>query len=154
VPLARILIDGYSLLHAWPELAEGAPRHGAEARDALIAEITRYADVTGHPVTIVFDGSGAPKGTPKPRSTRQVEVLYSPRGRTADDLIERAAYRLRDYGEVRVVTDDIAERDTVTGFGAIAGSCASFLREIGAASADLDRDVREHNRAELRRFRR
>jgi hypothetical protein len=32
----RILIDGYSLLHQWPELAPGSPRHSARARDALI----------------------------------------------------------------------------------------------------------------------
>jgi predicted RNA-binding protein with PIN domain len=31
--LVRILVDGYSLLHGWPELAPGAPRHSERARE-------------------------------------------------------------------------------------------------------------------------
>jgi hypothetical protein len=33
MPLVRILVDGYSLLHNWPELAPGKARHSAAARD-------------------------------------------------------------------------------------------------------------------------
>ena len=46
---------------------------------------------------------------------RTVEVLFSRAGQTADEMIERAAHRFQDYGEVLVVTDDHAERDTVIG---------------------------------------
>ena len=63
--LARILVDGYSLLHNWPELAPGAARHSARAREELVHVLTRYHDATGEPVTIFFDGAGAPPGTPK-----------------------------------------------------------------------------------------
>ena len=34
--IVRILVDGYSLLHKWPALAPGRPRHTEAARDALI----------------------------------------------------------------------------------------------------------------------
>ena len=67
--LARILVDGYSLLHNWPELAPGAPRHSARARDELVHVLTRYHDATGEPVTIFFDGAGAPPNTPKNESS-------------------------------------------------------------------------------------
>jgi hypothetical protein len=40
--LARILVDGYSLLHNWPELAPDQPRHSARARDELVYVLTRY----------------------------------------------------------------------------------------------------------------
>src|SRR3954470_2657165 len=105
MPLVRILVDGYSLLHSWPELAPGKPRHSAAARDELIHWLTLYRDAIGTPITIVFDGAGAPPGTPKPMSTVELEVLYSGAGQTADDIIERAATRLANYGEVLVVTD-------------------------------------------------
>jgi predicted RNA-binding protein with PIN domain len=52
--LVRILVDGYSLLHGWPELAAGAARHSARAREELIHVLTRYCDVTGEPVTVFF----------------------------------------------------------------------------------------------------
>ena len=57
--LVRILIDGYSLLHNWPELAPGAPRHSEKARDALVEMLQHYQDASGTPVTVFFDGTGA-----------------------------------------------------------------------------------------------
>ena len=57
--LVRILVDGYSLLHNWPELAPGAARHSARAREELVHVLTRYHDATDEPVTVFFDGAGA-----------------------------------------------------------------------------------------------
>src|SRR5262249_48748736 len=128
--LLRILIDGYSLLHNWPELAPGKPRHSAAARDELIRIITQYRDVIGTPVTIFFDGSGAPVGTPAALSTTELEFLYSKPGQTADQMIERAAHRFAEYGEVLAVTDDLAERDTVVSLGGSASSCLSFIQTV------------------------
>jgi hypothetical protein len=48
MPLIRILVDGYSLLHAWPELARGSARHSATAREALIANPRRIPGGSGH----------------------------------------------------------------------------------------------------------
>ncbi|MGA2871454.1 MAG: NYN domain-containing protein, partial [Verrucomicrobiota bacterium] len=86
--LIRILVDGYSLLHSWPELAEGAPRHSEAARDALVEMLTQYQDASGTPVTVFFDGAGARRGKPKNQSSGAVEVLFSSGGQSADDLIE------------------------------------------------------------------
>jgi predicted RNA-binding protein with PIN domain len=150
--LVRILVDGYSLLHGWPELAPGKARHSAAARDELIHQLTQYRDTVGTPITVIFDGSGAPSGTPKTVSTPEMEVLYSKSGQTADDMIERAAYRLSKYGEVLVVTDDYDERDTVIGMGAMASSCLSFIQMIESAMTELQSDIKHHNRRERNRF--
>jgi predicted RNA-binding protein with PIN domain len=150
--LVRILIDGYSLLHNWPELAEGSPRHSEAARDALVEMLTHYQDACGTPVTIFFDGRGARRSKPKNESGKAVEVLFSNSGQTADDLIERAAHRFQDYGEVLVVTDDYAERNMVTGFGGSVASCANFIGMIQNALANLEENLNTHNRAERNRF--
>lgn len=150
--LARILVDGYSLLHAWPELAEGRPRHSAAARAALVAMLTQYQDAIGTPVTVVFDGSGAPPGTPRHHEPHAVEVLFSRNGRSADDLIERAAHRLLDYGEVLVVTNDHAVRDTVSGFGAMVSSCEVFIQQLADARDALQAEIQRHNRRQRARF--
>jgi predicted RNA-binding protein with PIN domain len=152
--LVRILVDGYSLLHNWPELAEGSPRHAEAARDALVEMLTRYQDATGTPVTVFFDGTGARRSKPKNDSGGAVEVLFSNSGQTADDLIERAAHRFQEYGEVLVVTDDYAERDTVSGFGGSVASCSNFIRMIDDALASLKENLTRHNRAEQNRFNR
>jgi uncharacterized protein len=148
----RILVDGYSLLHNWPELAPGKPRHSASAREELVAVLTRYQDSLGTPITIFFDGSGAPPGVPKRESSGQVEVLFSPAGQTADDLIERAVHRFQPYGAVLVITDDHAERDTVIGLGGEAASCNSFIRDVESALNEFADDLKHYNRAEHNRF--
>ena len=150
--LLRILIDGYSLLHAWPDLAPGEPRHSAEARDELIGVLTQYGDAVDTPITVFFDGAGAPKGTPQPDSTPDMEVIYSKRGKTADDLIERVTFRMVKLGEVLVVTNDHAERDLVTSFGAQTWSCEQFILDANAALTELNEAVARHNRREECRF--
>ncbi len=152
--LVRILVDGYSLLHAWPELAPGAARHSARAREELVQILTQFHDATGEPITIFFDGAGAPPGTPKAQSSRGMEVLFSGPGQTADDLIERAAHRFQDFGEVLVVTNDLTERDLVSGFGSSFSSCENFIRRIGGARDDLQEDLENYNRAQREAFRR
>jgi len=150
--LVRILVDGYSLLHSWPELAAGAPRHSETARDALVEMLTQYQDACGTPVTIFFDGRGARRSRPKNDPGKPVEVLFSSTGQTADDLIERAAHRFQPYGEVLVVTDDFAERDTVSGFGGSVAGCGNFIAMIQNALANLEENLNNHNRSERRRF--
>jgi predicted RNA-binding protein with PIN domain len=152
--LVRILVDGYSLLHNWPELARGRARYSAAARDELIARLTLYQDASGIPVTIFFDGSGLSTGKPTPASLASVEVLYSRKGQTADQLIERAAYRYGPYGEVLAVTDDHAERDTVISLGGSASSCWNFILTVENTLAELGEDIKHYNRRERHRFQR
>ena len=154
MPLVRILVDGYSLLHNWPELARGKSRHSAAAREELVHALTQYRDAIGTPITVVFDSAGAPPGTPKTISTPELEVLYSKPGQTADDIIERAAHRLSAFGEVLVVTDDSAERETVLSLGAMASSCLNFIQSIENTLAELQRELKQRNRKERERFRR
>jgi predicted RNA-binding protein with PIN domain len=151
--LVRILVDGYSLLHSWPELAAGRARHSAAARDELVSVLTQYQDSLGTPVTIFFDGSGARPHAPSQESRSHIEVLFSGAGRTADDLIERATHRFQAYGEVLVVTDDRAEQDTVIGLGGQVASCGNFLQMLGAELNELAADLKHHNRTEQHRYR-
>jgi uncharacterized protein len=150
--LVRILVDGYSLLHNWPQLAPGWPRYSAEAREELIHRLTLYRDVIATPITIVFDGSQARGGKRERTPTPELEVFYSRAGQTADDLIERAAVRLLAFGEVLVVTDDFAERETVFYHGGMAVSCLNFIIDVETALQEQGREIARHNRNERLRF--
>jgi hypothetical protein len=152
--LVRILVDGYSLLHGWPELAPGKPRHSAAARDELVHHLTLYQDVVGTPITIVFDGGNSDIRLSTVESTPKVEILYSRAGQTADQIIERVTHRLKDYGEVLAVSDDFAERETVIAMGGIASSCLNFIQTVESALAELKDDIKTRNRAERNRFKR
>ena len=149
--LVRILVDGYSLLHNWPELAPGKPRHSMEARDELIRVLTLYRDATTTPITIVFDGAGKSASTEFP-STPELEILFSRSGQTADQIIERVAARMSDFGEVLAVTDDYAERDTVFYQGGMASSCGNFIASVERTLQEQERDIAKHNRRQKAAF--
>jgi len=152
--LVRILVDGYSLLHAWEALAPGKARYSSAAREELINRLTHYHDASGTPITVVFDGASSEIAETAFPSTPEVEIIYSRAGQTADQLIERVAHRLSSYGEVLVVTDDLAERDTVTAGGAMFSSCLGFIQTIESALAELEREVKNLNRSERSKFQR
>lgn len=152
--LIRILVDGYSLLHNWPELAPGKPRFSAAAREELVHMLTLYRDAVGTPITIFFDGS-SPKGSQaRMTSTPELEILFSHAGQTADQMIERAAHRFQPYGEILAVTDDHAERDLVISLGGSASSCWNFIQTIQSTLAELQEDIKQHNRKERNQFKR
>ena len=154
MPLVRILVDGYSLLHNWRELAPGSPRHSATAREALIHKLKLYRDATGTPITIFFDGANSAPHKAEAESTPELEILYSRAGQTADQMIERAAHRFRDFGEVLAVTDDYAERDTVAALGGLASSCWNFIQTVECALTDMKRNIKNLNLGERNKFNR
>jgi predicted RNA-binding protein with PIN domain len=150
---ARILVDGYSLLHAWPELAKGKARYSAAAREELIQQLRLYSDASATPVTVVFDGKGAnPTVAVEAPSTPMMEIIYSKTGQTADDIIERVTAKLVNYGEVLVVSNDFAERDTVVSVGGNVCSCDYFIRQIQGTYDDFQKELRRRNQAELKRY--
>jgi len=79
-------------------------------------------------------------------------VLYSRRGKTADQLIERAVHRFGAFGEVLAVTDDHAERETVLSLGGSVCGCWNFIQEVENALAEQADDISHHNRRERHRF--
>lgn len=149
---ARILVDGYSLAHAWRELAPGLPRHSAAARDELVARMREYADAAGTPVTLVFDGQSSPYRPSEYVSTASLEILFSRSGQTADDVIERAACLLQPYGPILVVTNDRLERDTVSLFGATPCSCLGFVATVEGTIGAFQLELRRRNERERRRY--
>ena len=154
MPLVRILVDAFSLLHEWTELAPGQPRFSRAAREELIHHLRLYHDASGTPLTLVFDGAGpTPNVDPETPSTHQFEIIYSKTGQTADDIIERVAARLVAYGEVLVVTDDSAERETISSAGAASMSCANFVQLVASTLGELEHDLERHNRKEISKFR-
>jgi len=150
--LTRILVDGYSLLHSWSAVAPGKLRHSEAARDELARMLTRYYDLTGTPITVFFDGSGPKGGPPAKSPRREVEVLYSRGGQTADQMIERTVHRLLPFGEVLVVTNDGVERDLVIGLGAMAVSCEGFIQEWMNLTGELHCQLKNYNLREKHKF--
>jgi predicted RNA-binding protein with PIN domain len=97
-------------------------------------------------VTIVFDGYAAKHKPEGQDPNHGVEVLFSERGKTADDLIERLVGQSGDKSSILVVTSDNMERHTVESMGAQSTSAEVFEADVAAALRDLAGMVRSHGR--------
>lgn len=140
-----ILVDGYSVLHAWPQLAKPAGRSLQKRREALLGTLAQYADQSGRRVTIVFDGYAAKHKPEDVTNPAGLEVVFSPKGKTADEVIERCVANHVRQHRITVVTSDGVERQIVETLGADCLSAEAFAVEVEAALRDLAKSVREHS---------
>jgi len=142
-----LLVDGHSVIFAWPDLAEIHRRNTASARENLVRRLTSLQDSSEWEVAVVFDGRGAKASSESEPSG--IAVFYSKSGQTADEIIERLAAKYAATCEVTVATDDHMERTTVEALGGMSISTGQLLSEIDSAGSAL-RD-RIQNLAKKRR---
>ena len=148
-PGRYLLVDGYSIVHAWPDLLEMHGRRMVLACEALIRELTGYHDFAGAGVTVVFDGKGRRIEDATERGG--IQVLYAPAGTTADDVIERLVAAHCPKLEMTVATDDMREREAVLGLGADVLSSRG-LRDLLAKNASSLRDRLDKTRRDASSF--
>jgi uncharacterized protein len=111
-----LIVDGHSIIFAWPELSKLHKRRPFVAREALIKRLRDYQDWTGVRVVVVFDGKG--KQMSETADTGEVQVFYSREGQTADAVVERLASKYAQKLELTVATSDYLEEQTVSACGA------------------------------------
>lgn len=111
-----LIVDGHSVIFAWPELREMHARRSSLARDALVKQLRDYQDWTGTRVVVVFDGKGAQVSATA--EANEVQVFYSRAGQTADAIVERLASKYAKEFRLLVATDDQMEQETAAACGA------------------------------------
>ncbi len=131
-PRARYLIvDGHSVIFAWPELRKLHIRRSSLAREALIKLVRDYQDWTGVRVVVVFDGKG--KKVEATSDPRDVQIFYSRSGQSADAIIERLASKYAKWYELVVATSDSMVAETVHACGAESMSPEALRALLAAA---------------------
>ena len=111
-----LIVDGHSVIFAWPELRRLHARRSSLAREALLKQLRNYQDWTGVRVVIVFDGKG--KKIDASSEPGGVQIFYSRTGQSADAIIERLASKYAKRFELMVATSDMMEAQTVQACGA------------------------------------
>lgn len=122
-----LIVDGHSIIFAWPELRKLHDRRPVLARDGLIKRLRDYQDWSGDSVVVVFDGQ-----SPRPSATAhpgEIQIFYARRGQSADAIIERLACKYATRFPITVATSDLLEMETVNACGA---ACISpeVLRQL------------------------
>ena len=138
-----LIVDGHSVIFAWPELRTLHNRKTASARDLLTKILTEYQDQTGINVVLVFDGKG-PVITQE-KEPGGIQIFYSNTSHTADDIIERLVAKYGKLYQITVATCDLLEQQTAIAFG---GNCISAdgLRDlIAGARTSFARALKRRN---------
>jgi predicted RNA-binding protein with PIN domain len=115
-PAPYLIVDGHSVIFAWPELRKLHARRSSVAREALVKQLRDYQDWTGVRVVVVFDGKG--KKVDATSEPADVQIFYSRSGQSADAIIERLASKYAKRYELVVATSDSLEAETVHACGA------------------------------------
>src|SRR6184192_4578638 len=111
-----LIVDGHSVIFAWPGLRKLHARRSSLAREALVKQLRDYQDWTGVRVVVVFDGKG--RKIEATAEQAEVQVFYSRSGQSADAIIERLASKYAKRFELMVATSDLMEAETVQACGA------------------------------------
>ena len=139
-----LIVDAHSVIFAWPELRALHSQRNSLARDMLVKVLTQYQDFSGIRVVAVFDGKGGKIGDET--TPGGIQVFYSPRGRTADAVIERLAATYAQEHELMIVTDDTLEQHTAASFGATPLSTDLFKQMVEAAEGEFHRQLKRRRR--------
>jgi uncharacterized protein len=138
-----LIVDGYNIIGAWPELRKLKEHDLASARDLLIAKMAEYQAFTGYKVIIVFDAHLV-QGIEKKYKDHQVEVIFTRENETADERIEKLAKSLNNIRtQIYVATSDYTEQWAIFGQGALRKSARELLIEMQSIEKSIERKVKK-----------
>jgi predicted RNA-binding protein with PIN domain len=134
-----LVVDGHSVIFAWPDLRKLHAGNRAAARKALADRLQRLHDGTGWRVTLVLDGTHG--SAPGPRQPTDMVVVYAQADQTADSIIERLVASSGEAERVLVITADEVERRLVESLGAATASPAWLREELEQAGANFQHEL-------------
>ncbi|SEU00552.1 hypothetical protein SAMN05421676_11416 [Salinibacillus kushneri] len=135
-----LIVDGYNIIGAWPELQALRDNDLAQARELLIEKMADYQAYTGSRVIIVFDAYGV-EGIETKNKHRNVQIIYTREHETADERIEKLVGEIKNIKtKVYVATSDYTEQRTIFAQGALRLSA----RELFIETENIEKEI-EHN---------
>ena len=145
--MRSLIVDGHSVIYAWPELRRQHQAKPALARDRLVESLQKLQDASDWQITIVFDGK---KGPAHVGHADAVRVLYASEDQTADSVIEKLVGASGSPARMLIVTADRAERSTTEALGAETVSPAWLEAELENRLASLEERLQRVSRASRR----
>lgn len=121
-----MLIDGYNVVHAWPELSSLAEADLNAAAMKLMDIVSDYAGMSGMTTLLVFDAYKLKGHKTEENDYFNIKVVYTKTAQTADQYIERYAHENAKKYDITVVTSDGVEQVIIRGQGCTLVSSRDF----------------------------
>lgn len=135
-----LLVDGYNVIFAWPNLRDMVETNIEGARTLLADILCNYQGYTKQNIILVFDAYRIQGHKTEVLPYRNISIVFTKEAETADQYIEKCAHRMKGQADVTVATSDGVEQII------IAGAKAKLL-----SARDLEKEVQiveEHLRSE------
>lgn len=137
-----LLVDGYNIIHSWPELKELAKDNLDAARKRLIDIMCNYQGYKKCILILVFDAYKVKNNLGSSYKYHNIYIVYTKEAQTADMYIERTTHELASKYNITVATSDALEQLIVLGQG---GKRISS-RELRLEVEKLDKEKLEEYR--------
>ena len=125
-----LIVDGYNIIFALPELKELSKVNIDSAKDALKDMLANYQGYKGCRVMVVFDGYRKKGNQGSSEKYFSLEVIHTKQDETADAYIERTVHDLVSKYKITVATNDNLEQLTILSQGALRMSANMLVQEF------------------------
>lgn len=163
-----IMVDGYNVMNAWPELKEmifgedvkgkeadarasaapapkRVPRDYGPAREQLVSRLMEYQGFTGYRVILVFDAYNVEGGLGSRTRDGGLEIVYTRENETADAYIQQASEKLARQYDLWVISSDTLVQQSSFGHGALRMSSMRFLQEVQRVEGQINNAIEDIN---------
>ncbi|MDW2800708.1 translation factor GTPase family protein [Clostridium boliviensis] len=144
-----LLVDGYNIVFAWPELAELAQDNMDGARMKLLDQLCNYQAIRKCKIIAVFDAYRVKEHREEFIAYHNIHLVYTREAQTADHYIERFAHDNNRKYRITVATSDGLQQMIVRGAGCALLSARELKIEMEAANKRVTgefQDSRPKNR--------
>ncbi len=147
-----LIVDGYNMIGAWPELDKLKQQNRLEeARELLLSKLSNYAKFEGAEILVVFDAQFVP-GIQQNYQKYTLNVVFTKENETADSYIERVSgERNNRLTQVTVATSDMAEQWVVFSQGALRTSANELYKIIKKAEKNIRQSMEDYKFQQFRR---
>ncbi|MGX8698592.1 MAG: NYN domain-containing protein [bacterium] len=132
-----LLVDGYNIIFAWPELQRIAAQNVDAARKQLADTMVNLHGLRGHEVILVFDAWKVKGGVGSVQTYSGISIVYTREAETADSYIEKTAHKLSKEHRVYVATSDGPEQMIILGSGALRVTAQELRQEVEAGAREI-----------------
>ena len=141
-----VFVDGYNVVNSWDILKKEKSISLESARQKLIDILDNYGDINGCKVILVFDGyKVAGNRESKYEYNKNLVVIFTKDGVTADAYIEKEVNHIGRKYEVHVVTSDSLEQQTIFQRGAVRISSIEFYNLVFNTNEDIKHNSKKVN---------
>ncbi len=142
-----LLVDGYNIIFAWPELKELADVDVRAAQTKLMDILSNYQGYKKCTLILVFDAYKVEGHQEEVFSYHNIHVVYTKEAETADQYIEKTVHKIGRQHQVAVATSDGLEQIIIMGQGANRISAKGLREEIEETRKLIRQEWHQHRQS-------